>query len=184
MATRQRRRVQPSMVFVIVAVLAAVIWAIASRDGPDYSRPTAATFTDEQLAPLDEAERALLRWTADSAPEWEGLALAVANFDSAAEQRDIRNLERSCRRITDAAELLEGRLPAPSANVDRLLRQALVAYATGGDACRAVARGEADKIEAMRAAFDEGDEALLQAADHFAEVECPDGTTTIGFDPC
>ena len=184
MAAKRERLVQPSMVFVIVAVLAAITWAIVSRDDPDYSRPPAPTFTDEQLAPLTEGERALVRWAADTAPEWEGLSLAVARFDGATEQRDIRNLERSCRSITDAAELLEGRLPAPDAEVDRLLRAAFAAYATGGDACRAAARGEADQIDAMRAAFDDGDDAFLAAADLFAEVECPDGSTTIGIEPC
>jgi hypothetical protein len=172
------------MVFVFVVVLAAIGWAITSRDDPDHSRPPPATFTDAQLAPLDEEERALLRWMADTAPEWRGLALAAADFESASAQRDIRNLERSCRRITDAAELLEGRLPAPDADVDRDLRQALASYAIGGDACRAAARGEVDQIEAMGTAFDEGDAAFIHAADRFAEVECPDGTTTIGLEPC
>jgi hypothetical protein len=36
----------------------------------------------------------------------------------------------------------------------------------------------------MGTAFDEGDAAFIHAADRFAEVECPDGTTTIGLEPC
>lgn len=177
-------RVQPSMVFVVVAVLAAIGWAIASRDDPDYSRPPPVTFTDSQLASLDDGERALVRWMADTASEWEGLVLAASDFDESTARRDVRNLERSCRRITDAAELLDGRLPAPQPDVDRSLRQALAAYGAGGDACRAAVRGEVDQIEAMAAAFDEGDRAFATAADRFPEVPCPDGTVSIGIEPC
>jgi len=172
------------MVFVIVVALAAIWWAIASRDDHDYSRPPPATFTDSQLASLDEEERALVRWLADTVPEWEGLALAVSGFDQSAAQRDVRNLERSCGRITDAAELLDSRLPAPQPDVDHSLRQALAAYAAGGDACRAVARGDVDQVDAMAAAFDEGDRAFATATEQFPEVPCPDGTVSSGIEAC
>jgi hypothetical protein len=183
-AKARRWKVQPSMVFVVVAVLAAIWWAFAARDDHDFSRPPPATFTDSQLASLDGEERALVRWLADTAPEWEGLAIAVGGFDEATARQDIRNLERSCREITDAAELVESRLPAPHPDVDRSLRDALAGYAAGGDACRAVARGEVDQFPVMAASFDAGDQAFEAAAALLPEVPCPDGTTTNGIEAC
>jgi hypothetical protein len=179
-----KRRIQPSMVFVIVAVLAAATWAIASRDDHDYSRPPPVTLTDAQLASLTEDERALVRWFADTAPKWDGLVRAVAGFDDSAGRQDLFNLERSCRSITDAAELLDARLPAPHPEADRSLREGLASYAAGGHACRAAARGEAGQIEVMTAAFADGDRALITVADLVPHVPCPDGTEPSAIGDC